>query len=117
MLFVYGTLMRGQRNHRYLEGARFLGAVRTQARYTLVSLGSFPALREQGISSVPGELYSVGPSILAALDVLEGHPDFYRRAQVYLDDGRSVTSYLLPEQHGRDADQIDSWARLPEPGD
>ena len=71
LLFVYGTLMRQQRNHRYLDGARFLGPVRTAADYTLVLLGSFPALREDGISSVAGELYSVGPSILAALDQLE----------------------------------------------
>ena len=109
LLFVYGTLMRRQRNHRYLEGARFLGPVRTAADYTLVLLGSFPALREDGSSSVSGELYSVGASILAALDQLEGHPDFYRRGSVQLDDGRTVISYLLPGNQHTEAGQIACW--------
>jgi len=112
LLFVYGTLMRRQRNHCYLDGAHFLGQVRTAAGYTLVLLGSFPALREDGISSIPGELYSVGSSILGRLDQLEGHPDFYRRGSVQLDDGRTVTSYLLPCDQHRKAEQIACW---PEP--
>ena len=109
LVFVYGTLMRGQRNHRYLDAARFLGSVRTAGAYTLVSLGSFPALREHGNSAVAGELYSVGSSILATLDHLEGHPDFYRRGSVQLDDGRTVISYLLSSDQHTEAEQIAGW--------
>ena len=35
-----------------------------------------------------------GPT-LAALDRLEGHPRFYRRRAVRLDDGTEVLAYLL----------------------
>ena len=101
--------MHGQRNHRYLSSAQFWGKVRTAPRYTLVSLGSFPALREQGTTSVPGELYTVGPNTLADLDQLEGHPSFYQRATVELDDMRKVTAYLLPGDHHPDALTIKAW--------
>ncbi len=109
LVFVYGTLMRGQRNHRYLDGAQFLGSVRTAGAYTLVSLGSFPALREHGSSSIAGELYSVGSATLATLDHLEGHPHFYLRGSVQLDDGRTVISYLLPPDQHTEAEQIAGW--------
>ena len=109
LLFVYGTLLRGQRNHSSLAAAQYLGRVRTAASYTLVSLGPFPALREGGSAAVEGELYEVDPAILAALDRLEGHPDFYRRGTVLLADGRASVTYFLPAESHPDAEEIDSW--------
>ena len=38
-VFVYGTLLSGEGNHRHLRGARMLAVRRTEPRYTLVSLG------------------------------------------------------------------------------
>ena len=35
-VMVYGTLMRGERNHRHMTGARFVREARTAARFTLV---------------------------------------------------------------------------------
>ncbi len=112
-MFVYGTLLRGQRNHSYLLGSVFMGAARTEPSYTLVSLGAFPELRETGVTAVPGELYSVEPSILADLDRLEGHPGFYRRGTVQLEDGRVASTYFLPPDQHINAESIPRWPPLP----
>lgn len=46
-----------------------------------------------------GEVYEIDPVTLAALDRLEGHPRFYQRAAIRLEDGDEVLAYLLsPEQ-------------------
>ena len=94
-LFVYGTLQSGEGNHRLLRAARMLGKRRTEARYTLLSLGAFPAMLGGGTTSVVGELYDVDDSTLAAVDRLEGHPHLYRRQRVHLLGGEAAEGYLL----------------------
>jgi gamma-glutamylcyclotransferase (GGCT)/AIG2-like uncharacterized protein YtfP len=98
-LFVYGTLLSEEPNHRVLRGARCLGAARTPPRFTMVDLGTFPGVVAEGATAIVGELYEVDAPTLAALDRLEGHPRFFRRTRIALDDGTEVESYLLtPEQ-------------------
>ena len=98
-IFVYGTLRRGQPNHYLLDHLRPERIARTEPRFTLVSLGAYPAMVSGGQHAVVGELYTVDRFTLAALDHLEGHPHFYRRQRVPLDDGEEVETYLLPAQH------------------
>jgi gamma-glutamylaminecyclotransferase len=100
-VFVYGTLLSGERNHHLLARARLVGEARTGPRFSLYDLGSFPGLVPNGGHAVAGEVYEVDEPTLAALDRLEGHPDFYRRASVVLDDGTSVQAYLLTLEHVR----------------
>jgi gamma-glutamylcyclotransferase (GGCT)/AIG2-like uncharacterized protein YtfP len=95
-VFVYGTLLQGEGNHDILAGARFLGPARTPPGYALHDLGAFPGLVAGGEHAVEGEVYIVGPDTLARLDQLEGHPRFYRRAPIALEDGSAVETYLLP---------------------
>ncbi len=99
LVFVYGTLMRGQRNHSLLFGARYVTEGITRAEYELVDLGDFPAMipaaeGEEGFPVV-GEVYAVDPSILEVLDEIEDHPRFYRRTPTELEDGSQVHVYLL----------------------
>ena len=101
LVFVYGTLLSGERNHRLLARARLVGEARTEPRFSLHDLGSFPGLVPDGSHAVAGEVYEVDEPTLAALDRLEGHPDFYRRASVGLDDGTSVLAYLLTSEQVR----------------
>jgi gamma-glutamylcyclotransferase (GGCT)/AIG2-like uncharacterized protein YtfP len=56
-----------------------------------------------GRTAVVGEVYDVDAVTLAALDRLEGHPRFYERRTVRLDDGDEVAAYVLPNEqaHGR----------------
>lgn len=48
-----------------------------------------------GETAVVGEVYNVDVVTLAAPDRLEGHPRFYRRRSIRLDDGDEVLAYLL----------------------
>ena len=103
-VFVYGTLRRGFRNHALLDSSESLGSGRTRERYALyVSRIPFLA-REPAHTRVAGEVYLVTPTILAALDRLEGHPDWYRREQieVELDDAttRRCWTYFNPRPAG-----------------
>ena len=95
LVFVYGTLRRGESNEHLLAGAAPRGLAQTEPRYTLASLGPFPALLRGGATSVTGEIYAVDAETLARLDRLEGHPRFYRRSTIALAGGRGVAGYLM----------------------
>jgi len=89
IVFVYGTLKRGWRNHRLLEGATFLGTAVTRRRYRMLCVG-FPVVLatspkpEVQLGCVTGELYEVDEAILAQLDRLEGNGRMYQRTRVSL---------------------------------
>jgi gamma-glutamylaminecyclotransferase len=112
-LFVYGTLLSGERNHHRLQSARLLGVCRTEPGYTLVSLGPYPALREGGTTSVTGEVYDVADGIVPAIDRFEGHPHLYRRKIIRLVDGADVNAYVLSPGHGEEREILESgdWRR------
>jgi gamma-glutamylaminecyclotransferase len=93
-VFVYGTLMKGEPNHRLLEKAAFIGAARTQPRFNMISLGGCPAILPDGTTAIDGELYDVDDETLAHLDRLEGHPRYYRRTEIAVAGGRAH-AYLL----------------------
>jgi gamma-glutamylaminecyclotransferase len=95
-VFVYGSLLAGEPNHRALEGARFVGVAQTEPRYSLHDLGAYPALVADGTHAIVGELYDVDDEVLARLDRLEGHPEFYRRDHITLADGSDAETYFLP---------------------
>ena len=82
LVFVYGTLKKGFSNHRLLAGAEFLGTGQTVKKYAMYSTGTPIVLKQEAVSPIFGELYRVDEKILASLDSLEGHPDWYRREEV-----------------------------------
>ncbi len=92
-IFVYGTLVRGEANHRLLEGSEPGGPARTAPVFELVDLGPYPAMVAAGSTSVRGEIYWVNDATKAALDRFEG--PLYRRSTISLDDGRHVEAYLF----------------------
>ena len=96
-MFVYGTLMRGQINHELLAGAEFVGEGVTSKAFGFYAgpdrgadadeLPQIPYAYEQPASAdaavqVQGEVWAVDAATLAALDQLEGHPDWYQRKSV-----------------------------------
>jgi gamma-glutamylcyclotransferase (GGCT)/AIG2-like uncharacterized protein YtfP len=99
-LFVYGTMLSGESNHRYLKGATPLGVRRTEPRYLLVDLGPYPALMRNGRTAVTGELYLASAAILRDVDRLEGCPTLFQRASINLLGGEVVDSYLLVRAPG-----------------
>ncbi|HVS63237.1 MAG TPA: gamma-glutamylcyclotransferase family protein [Thermoanaerobaculia bacterium] len=100
-LFVYGTLLRGERNHGYLEGCGFLRETATEPGFALVDLGGYPGMIKAASGCVAGELYRVGSEALLAIDQLEQHPDVYWRTRVRLVDRRGVQTYLLRPELAR----------------
>jgi gamma-glutamylaminecyclotransferase len=94
-VFVYGSLLAGEPNHSVLRHAKRIAKSCTAPTFALHDLGAFPGMVDGGVHAVVGEVYEVDDSTLAALDRLEGHPRFYRRAQITLADGESAETYLL----------------------
>ncbi len=93
-VFVYGTLMSGYGNNRLLVGSTFLGKANTWTPYEMISLGGFPAVVQPDVgfagTQVHGELYEVDANTLQDLDRLEGHPHFYRRRLVWIEQGADM---------------------------
>jgi gamma-glutamylcyclotransferase (GGCT)/AIG2-like uncharacterized protein YtfP len=86
-LFVYGTLMRGGRNHALLAGQRFLREAVTRPNYRLCEVGAYRGLVRADIDgrAIPGELYEIDRRLIRELDELEGAPDLYRLESVEIE--------------------------------
>ena len=96
LVFVYGTLRKGQCNHFFLDRSKFLGNAKTKKRYALYG-NWLPFLsRTRAIVRVTGEVYSIDKPTFRRLDQLEGHPDAYKREQdeVVLEDGTELTVWI-----------------------
>jgi gamma-glutamylaminecyclotransferase len=91
LLFVYGSLKRGQANHAQLGDARFVGAARTEARFALRIIDGYPAL-VPGERAVLGELYRIATLELGRLDEFEG--DGYLRQEIELESGARALGYV-----------------------
>jgi gamma-glutamylcyclotransferase (GGCT)/AIG2-like uncharacterized protein YtfP len=78
LVFVYGSLRKGEHNHSYLENSLFIGEFSTQPQFAMYDLGTYPGIVE-GTFSVRGEVYQVDDELLHHLDELEGVPIEYRR--------------------------------------
>jgi len=82
---VYGTLKSGYGNNFLLEDATLVGKGRTTDKYPLIiRQGGLPFMlyKKNHGYNVEVELYLVDKKILRRLDILEGHPEWYRRREV-----------------------------------
>lgn len=107
-VFVYGTLKRGYGNHPILDrgGATYLGDCEVGDNFTMLDLGMFPGVvRRTGGDGgkVTGEVYQVSEECLHSCDLLEGHPNFYRREKVTT-PWKGAWIYLLPETYCKDGE-------------
>jgi gamma-glutamylaminecyclotransferase len=114
ILFVNGTLMRGQPLHRNLVRAEFIGEVNTAPMYRLYSIGDeHPGMFEvdDGGVSVRGELYAMTEEVWSR--VKSGEPRNLYKGRVKLEDGRMVDGILYPrrlaEGRHRDISDIADW--------
>ena len=92
-VFVYGTLRKGYNNHYLLKTSRYLCDTTTKGYKK--DMGGIPAvdIRQEGI--VEGEVYEIDDETLKKLDLLEGHPTFYERKEVTLENGMVVWIYTM----------------------
>lgn len=81
LVFVYGTLRKGECNHHFLENSQFLGGCQSAQDYRLYDLGAYPAV-SAGNQAINGEVYLIDEVTLQALDKLEDVPVEYRRETI-----------------------------------
>jgi gamma-glutamylaminecyclotransferase len=98
LIFVYGTLKRGQVSQGLLQGQKFVDTARTSAKYRLYDAGRFPVLVEvqtQG-RSVRGEVWHVDDSGLQRLDQWEDVPKLFCRRRIELENmAQPVWAYFF----------------------
>ena len=104
-LIVYGTLMTGERNHRFCENS--VSITPCIVKGTLYDTGyGFPAFVPEGATEVKAELIEIPISAWADVDRLEGYPRMYDR-RLYpatLADGTKTKAWIyvmnrLPPQY------------------
>ena len=100
-LFVYGSLLSGEREAILLDGATLLGAARTLPVYYLVDLGAYAALVAGGSTGVLGELYDVDLETLTRVDVARQVPTLFGRAPVQLVDVEGADAYFISVDQAR----------------
>ena len=100
-IFTYGTLKRGERNHKYwLEDAQPIGEG-TLEGYDMYLKFNYPAIIE-GSGTVQGELFKVGS--LDAIDSLEGYHE---------DSNEEYCMYLRRKKEIQVGDQtIEAWVYI-----
>jgi gamma-glutamylaminecyclotransferase len=121
-VFVYGTLKRGHHNDHLTqaEGVEYVGRDYIEGNYGMYSLGSFPAVirQEKDKRKIFGEVYRVPADVLDAMDILEGHPVFYKRSKVQTVMGReSAWVYFMDRDrlgHNLPLIAHGAWAAKPE---
>lgn len=83
-VFVYGTLKKNKYNHRVISNSKYLG--KATAKGYAIFVSRLPYMVKDENSICKGELYWVDPATLLSLDYFEGHPNFYRRETIEIED-------------------------------
>ncbi|WP_292885854.1 gamma-glutamylcyclotransferase [Methanobrevibacter sp. UBA212] len=76
-VFVYGTLMKGETNHDFLQNATFLDKTVIE-EYDMYNVGWYPAIID-GEGLAIGEVYSVPVEDMTSIDSLEGEGSLYEK--------------------------------------
>ena len=84
LVAVYGSLKKGLHNHAYVAESNFIGSYVTEPEYTLIDLGAYPGLYENGNTSINMEVYEVDGHTLADLDHLEGYIESNEEISMYI---------------------------------
>lgn len=105
LVFVYGTLRRGEVNHHLLIDAEYVGGHVTPPIYKMLNLGTYPGVVAGGSSFVVGDIYRVNQVQFNKLDRLENYPSLYTRklistesekAWIYLYGGKRENRPVIP---------------------
>ena len=93
---VYGTLKKGFNNYwNYLYGSTHVGSGNTKDKYPLIVSGLPFLVNEKGIGhNVNVDVFKVTDSALKKIDALEGHPNWYKRAQIPILVGKAKKEVL-----------------------
>lgn len=109
LVFVYGTLRKGEHNNHLLASSKFVGeATSVQAKYWMACDHTVPFLHDGGHSRVVGEIWRVDGPIFKRLDQLEGHPHLYCRVRrtFQLQNGERVAAWVYIAQEAYAQKQV-----------
>ena len=99
LIFVYGTLMSGQRASGYLDGSELIGRYCLHD-YAMYNLGAYPGIVPQEGETVIGEVWRVPAERLPELDAYEGEGSLYHRRTVTVErEGRCVPAQAYIYAH------------------
>jgi len=95
-LFIYGTLLPGERDHALLKDAELIGSALTEPGFELVDLGQYAVLVPGGKVAVQGEVYAASLETRRAIDVARQVPILFQRGSLTLADGTQADAYFMP---------------------
>lgn len=99
-VFICGSALRGQPDHKNLQSARFIKTAATRSNYRLHAAadGWHPAIYEVALGgiSIPGEVYELTPEQYEHL--LSTEPPNMYPSDVILEDGEAITAMLYPQE-------------------
>ena len=104
-VFVYGTLKSGFSNNILLSQSTLLGPGVTESLYAMYEDGIPYVSKSSEQSQISGEVYMVDSQSLDNLDLLEGHPRWYKREKTKISyfnvDGELTTddAWLYFNEH------------------
>ena len=106
LVAVYGTLKKGFGNYyTYLTSSKHLGNGKTKDKYPLVVDGLPYLFEKKGKGhNVKVDVFKVSQDKLKSLDLLEGHPRWYKRKQIPIivkDRELMCWVYFNPQEEGR----------------
>ena len=106
-VFVYGTLMKGEPNHHFLENSIRLGNAAVEG-YEMYNVGGYYPAIVPGNKKILGELYEVPEYDMASIDMLEGEGSLYiRKCET---TSKNELAYIYEyAQDISDYEKIDSW--------
>ena len=105
-ILVYGSLKQACGNHALMTRieATWIGYDSITGNFAMMSFGGYPGVVRmvtESPTTVFGELYSIDEEGLAALDLLESHPNWYERLKFRTDiHDRRAWMYTLPPAEG-----------------
>lgn len=113
---VYGSLREGLHNHITLgKDAKLLGTFSTLPIYDMYSVGdSFPALKEDGNTSIVMEVYDISEMSFANVNALEGYygegeDNFYDRTTIVTPYGEAYAYIYAPSIEGFTLVETGDW--------
>ncbi len=114
LMFLNGTAMSGQKDHRAHAGSVFLGPARTTAAYRFFAIrdefpGLFPVAH--GGRCIDGELYDIPDDVLTG-SLLPSEPPELELGDIELVDGEAVHAMLLVPARISPGDKLVDIAEL-----
>ena len=115
LLFVYGTLKRGEPNHFRMADQELLSEAITAPRYRVIDLGPHPGLVRDAAKglAVQGEVFAVTDRCLAELDEFEGDAGAFVRELIEVSGYEQVWAYYLNAPVPDGAKSGDRWPLPP----